>query len=124
MLAGISILIAEDCPEIQFLLATMLREIGASVDVADNGKEAIEKALNAPFDVILMDIQMPLMDGFEATRALRAAGYRKPIIALTAYAMAEERSRTASAGCDVHLTKPIDPDQLFSTVLKLALQGS
>lgn len=107
------ILLADDGADNQRLIAHVLRKAGATVDVVENGKDAVDRALAArasgrAFDVVLMDMQMPVMDGYAATRALRAAGYTGTIIALTAHAFAEERSKCLHAGCDEFASKPID----------------
>jgi signal transduction histidine kinase/ActR/RegA family two-component response regulator len=111
------VLLVEDDPLIQRLLLTILTKAGADVSVADNGQEAVEAVLAArgsgtPFDMVLMDLLMPVMDGFEATSRLRDRGYTGPIIALTADGMQETRDRCMEAGCDSHLTKPIQADRL------------
>jgi CheY-like chemotaxis protein len=127
------ILLAEDGPDNQRLISLLLRKAGADVTIAQNGQEALEKALATcpgsgrrwsdpaePFDVILMDMQMPLTDGYEATRRLRAAGYTRPIVALTAHAMSDDRQKCLDAGCDDYLPKPIEREQLLEMVAKHA----
>jgi CheY-like chemotaxis protein/nitrogen-specific signal transduction histidine kinase len=116
LLDGIRVLFAEDSKDNQFLITRMLTRFGAIVETADNGIQATRAGITGDFDIILMDIQMPEMDGYEATRVLREAGFKKPIIALTAHAMAEERARTKAAGCDGHLTKPLNLGEIIDTI--------
>lgn len=120
-LEGFHLLLAEDAPDNQKLLSKVLRHLGAKVDVASDGKEAVAKALNDQYDAVLMDIQMPGLDGYCATQKLRTQGYDKPIIALTAHAMREERERTLKAGFNDYVTKPIDRRTLL-TALKKAVK--
>ena len=115
-LKDLTILIAEDSKDNQTFLSRILTKNGASLEIANDGEEAIAKALQGSFDMVLMDVQMPRVNGLEATRALRKAGYQKPIIALTAHAMAEERIRTKEAGCNRHLTKPVNITELLATI--------
>jgi signal transduction histidine kinase/DNA-binding response OmpR family regulator len=115
------VLLAEDTPDLQRLFAHYLRTAGADVELANNGVTACERALAAttagnPFDVILMDMQMPDLDGEQATMRLRHAGYTGPIIALTAHTMPSEREKCLRAGCDEFLSKPSDPLTLIETI--------
>lgn len=115
-LADVAVLVAEDAPDNQLLIRRWLGKFGASIEIVTNGEAAVERALAQNFDVVLMDIQMPVMDGYSATQELRRRGYNKPIIALTAHAMSNERERCLSAGCNDHLTKPINPKMLLETI--------
>lgn len=115
-LKGLKILLAEDGPDNRILITRMLQMNGADVASVDNGRDVIDKALEGDYDLILMDIQMPIMNGYDATKSLRKASYRKPIIALTAYAMKEERERCLSVGCDEYLTKPIDYPEFLAKI--------
>ena len=115
------ILLAEDGPDNQRLISFVLKKAGAKVTLAENGLIAHDKAREAretgePFDVILMDMQMPIMDGYTATGKLREAGYTGPIIALNANAMAGDDEKCFQAGCDGYATKPIDRKKLFATI--------
>lgn len=120
-LQGLRVLLAEDAPDNQYLISYLLKKNGASVDVAGNGVEAVRKGLSADYDIVLMDIQMPVLDGFDATRELRRRGFARPIIALTAHAMREEREECMRAGFTDHLSKPIDSGRLIEAVAGHAL---
>jgi len=113
------ILLAEDGPDNQRLIAFHLRKAGATVDVADNGRQALamlDKASDGgtPYDLLLTDIQMPEMDGYTLARTLRERGSAIPIVALTAAAMSEDRTKCLSAGCDYYASKPIYRSDLLS----------
>lgn len=113
------ILLVED-NELNFEIAkTVLEEAGFRVDGASNGKEAVDKASDNTYDVILMDIQMPIMDGYEATKELRKLGNRTPIIAMTANAFSEDRKKAKEVGMDGYISKPIDVKSLASTIMNI-----
>jgi PAS domain S-box-containing protein len=115
-LAGLRGLIAEDYPFNLKLAQVLLEKLGVSVKTACNGKEAIEEIRKGGLDFVLMDVQMPVMDGLEATRVLRKEQIALPIIALTANATAQDRARCLEAGMDSYLSKPIDKKKLQETI--------
>ena len=122
------ILLAEDGPDNQRLISFVLRKAGADVVIVENGQLAVDAAMKAlensnPFHVILMDMQMPVLDGYGATALLRAKDYRGTVIALTAHAMDSDRNKCLQAGCDGYSTKPIEKDMLFQQI-KNASKGS
>jgi two-component system, sensor histidine kinase and response regulator len=126
---GLSILLAEDNAVNQKLATRLLENLGARVEVAGNGLEAIEALRARDFDAVLMDCQMPVMDGYDATRQLRqtSSGVRNPnicVIALTAHALATDRAKCLDAGMNDYLTKPIDPAQLRLALSKAAPQAA
>jgi two-component system sensor histidine kinase/response regulator len=121
--SGRRILLAEDNPVNQKLATRLLQRLGAHVEVAPNGMVALQALRDAHFDAVLMDCQMPLLDGYEATRQLRAAdsGVRNskiPVIALTAHALATDRAKCLAAGMDDYLTKPINPTHLHNALAR------
>jgi CheY-like chemotaxis protein/HPt (histidine-containing phosphotransfer) domain-containing protein len=118
-----NILLVEDGDTNRKLLRVTLSRSGANVATAENGKIALHLAGEESFDLVLMDMQMPVMDGYTATRILRDRGFTGPIIALTAHAMKGDREKCEAAGCSGYLTKPINMDELLKTVL-LATNGA
>lgn len=110
------ILLAEDSPDNQKLISMHIRRTGAEVTVAENGKIAVNRAMEKPYDLILMDMQMPVMGGLEATAALREFGCDTPIVALTANAMKSDRDKYIAAGANDFLTKPIDLDRFYEAL--------
>ncbi len=117
------VLVAEDSKDIERVLAYYLGRAGLDVEFAANGREAVKKALGGTFDLILMDMQMPVLDGVGATMQLRKAGYVGPIIALTAHAMSGDRSRFMKAGLTDYLTKPIAAQSLFASLARHLPEG-
>jgi two-component system, sensor histidine kinase and response regulator len=116
---GARVLLAEDDPVNQHVARAFLEMFGLEVTIAANGLEAVDHIKRAHFDVVLMDMQMPEMDGIHATRAIRLLpqGERLPIIAMTAAAMDEDRQACLAAGMDAHISKPIDPKELVRNLL-------
>ncbi len=119
LLNDMRILLVEDSPDNQMLIRRILVRNGANVAMADNGSQGVHRALESEFDIVLMDIQMPMMDGYTAIKKLREKNYPVPIIALTAHAMEEERRKTKAAGFSAHVTKPIEFSELIDTILQV-----
>jgi signal transduction histidine kinase/ActR/RegA family two-component response regulator len=116
-----TVLVAEDGPDNQRLITKILGSAGLRVEIAANGRLACEKVLGAleagaGYDIVLMDMQMPELDGYDATRLLRSQGYTGPIIALTAHAMVGQRERCIAAGCDEYVPKPIKRTELLDKI--------
>lgn len=115
------VLLVEDGPDNQRIVMALMKKFGATVTLAENGSEAINAIAEAEstaneFDIVLMDMQMPVLDGYDATKRLRARGYDKPIIALTAHAMSDDRQKCLDAGCDDYDTKPINRKRLYERI--------
>ncbi len=117
---GANVLVAEDNVVNQVLVEGLLSEAGLGVVIAENGKKAVELAGKIKFDLILMDLQMPEMNGFDAARTIlgQPSPHHAPIIAMTADAMPRDRERCLAAGMVDHIAKPIEPNVLFDTLLK------
>jgi len=123
--AGAHILLVEDEPVNQEVARLFLQDAGLDVAVAGNGAVAVDMVRSTAFDLILMDMQMPEMDGLEATRQIRHMSdrWRLPIVAMTANAFAEDRAQCLAAGMDDFLSKPVEPDRLYSTLLRWLREG-
>lgn len=125
---ALHILLVEDNPVNQRLAVRLLEKRGHSVVVANNGKEALVELAKAPFALVLMDVQMPEMDGFAATKAIRqqeeSTGAHIPIVALTAHAMRGDRDRCLAAGMDAYLSKPLQAQQMFEVIEQLAFPST
>jgi CheY-like chemotaxis protein len=122
------ILLAEDGADNQRLISALLAQVGAEVVLAENGEHAVALVLEAeqsgrPFDAILMDMRMPVMDGYQATTQLRTKGITTPIIAITAHAMSGDSEACFAAGCTDYLSKPIDRITLLTTVARHAMKS-
>lgn len=123
-----NVLVAEDSTDSQKLIAFYLRKMGLESVIVPDGRQAVNNALAAvgagnPFDMILMDMQMPSLDGYEATKELRQRGYKGVIVALTANALAGDREKCLDAGCNDYLTKPIERDVFVGTCARLLCKG-
>jgi len=121
-LDGVKVLIVDDAPDNQHLIGRYLTRRGATIESAENGAEGTKKALAGAYDIVLMDIQMPVMDGYTATQYLRSAGYKKPNLALTAHADYEVRTKHLNVGCKDQLTKPINQKDLIRLIVNLVHQ--
>jgi CheY-like chemotaxis protein/anti-sigma regulatory factor (Ser/Thr protein kinase) len=119
-LKGINALVVDDSADNQFLIKHILTEEGAQVDTANNGLEGVDKALKTQYHIIVMDIQMPVLDGNSAISKLRSLGYRKPIVALTAEVLKSQKEESLQRGFDEYLSKPLDCKLLIKTVERLA----
>ncbi|OEZ97481.1 signal transduction histidine-protein kinase BarA [Duganella sp. HH101] len=119
-LAGLRLLLVEDNPLNQQVASALLELEGAQVDVAGNGREGVDRVASGPrYDAVLMDMQMPVMDGNEATRLLRAQGHTSlPILALTANVLEAERDECRAAGVDDFISKPIEFEDMVATVAR------
>ncbi|MEN3365483.1 MAG: hypothetical protein V7606_2757, partial [Burkholderiales bacterium] len=117
--AGARVLVVDDGPENRRLVKLVLEESGLPVEEAENGEIGLAKALAGRFDMVLMDMQMPVMDGYAATRLLREGGYTKPVFALTAHAMKGFEQEIMAAGCSGYVTKPIDIDRMMQSIAEV-----
>ncbi|MBL7542722.1 MAG: response regulator [Bdellovibrionaceae bacterium] len=117
-LLGFKILLVEDSVDNQMLFSRYLQNVAAEIEIANDGLEALEKLNHNSYDVVLMDIQMPNLDGYETTQILRRQGLRTPIIALTAHALKEERDRALNMGFDDYLTKPLNVRLLVEMLIR------
>jgi signal transduction histidine kinase/CheY-like chemotaxis protein len=122
-LEGIHVLLADDHPDLRMALGRSLRIQGASVTFAKDGSEVLTLVKNGAFDVVVMDVLMPVMNGLQATRALRADGNRVPVIAISADAAPEMRTLTMDAGCDAQISKPFDPYDLAVLINRVRQQS-
>ncbi len=118
-LSGASVLLVDDAGDNLMLFTALLQGHGAKVDTASDGNEAIMKVMDKKYDIILMDLQMPQKDGFDAAFELRRNGFKKPILALSALAMKEERQKALTAGCSDHMAKPVNAYQLVRKVTEM-----
>lgn len=121
-LSEIRILLVEDNELNQQVAMEFLQETGASIELAIDGLQALSAAKNITFDLILMDIQMPEMDGLQATTAIRQFDQTTPIVAMTAHAMESDRERSLASGMNGHITKPIEPVELYNTICSFVTQ--
>ncbi|MBW2408383.1 MAG: PAS domain S-box protein, partial [Deltaproteobacteria bacterium] len=125
-LQGVHVLLVEDNKINQQVASEILQGAGLTVSLADDGQEAVDAIQKNEYDAVLMDVQMPVMDGYTATKTIRnldSESRNVPIIAMTAHAMAGDEDKSLQAGMNGHITKPIDPDQLFSTLQKWIKPG-
>jgi CheY-like chemotaxis protein/HPt (histidine-containing phosphotransfer) domain-containing protein len=123
-LEGVRVLLVEDGESNRKLISLVLRDVGADVTTAENGQVGVDLAMRTPIDLILMDMQMPVMDGYAAATLLRQRGVTVPIFALTAHAMMGDEEKCRAAGCSGYVTKPVDTDLLIRAIAKtLGISG-
>lgn len=124
-LADTRVLVAEDNQLNQEVARELLEAVSVNVTIVENGAQAVEAVIKEPFDAVLMDVQMPVMGGLEATRMIRKKTECEtlPIIAMTAHAMAGDREKSLAAGMNAHITKPVDPQELYSTLIRWITGG-
>ncbi len=122
-LAGARVLLVEDGSTNRKLISLYLRRAGMEVATAENGQVGVTMAGEVDFDLILMDMQMPVMDGYTAARRLRTMGIAVPIVALTAHAMSGDEQKCLAAGCSAYLSKPISADRLVQTLADVVLSA-
>ncbi len=118
------VLLVDDAATNRLLVSLMLEQMGYAVQTAEDGQEAVEATRAGRFDVVLLDMQMPVMDGYAAATQMRADGLDTPIVALTADAMSDAAQRCLAAGCDAYLAKPVDEEHLAQRLAELCGQGS
>lgn len=116
--SGKKILVVEDTVDNQTLVRLFLAKTEAQIDFVSNGRDGVDAALKTPYDIILMDMQMPVMDGFTATKEIRKGGTKAPIIAMTGYAMKKDQDRCFEVGCTDYIAKPFDRSTLLKSILK------
>jgi len=119
-----NILVAEDARTNQVLIKSLLKRLGLKVTIVEDGNQVVQEAMSAQFDLIFMDIEMPNMNGYEATKAIRKKRLKTPIIALTAYAMKGDDEKCFAAGCDDYISKPIEHKKLLQTLTKYLSEGN
>jgi CheY-like chemotaxis protein/HPt (histidine-containing phosphotransfer) domain-containing protein len=123
-LPAMRVLLVEDGETNRELVSLVLTEAGATVVSAENGKTGVQLAREQPFDLILMDMQMPVMDGYTATRTLRSLGLKVPIVALTAHAMRDDVDKCLAAGCSGYLAKPVQIDRMIEAIRSAVAESS
>lgn len=122
-LSKLTILVVDDVRLNREFAVEMLAELGVAADVAENGQQAVDKVQQKPFDVVLMDLEMPVMNGLEACKAIRDLGGHftsLPIIAMTAHSVDKVKTRCLETGMNYFLTKPFDANQVVQTLFKMA----
>ena len=124
-LTGFRLLVAEDGLDNQRLISYLLSRAGAEVEIVENGRLAVEAVAKAeqPIDLVVLDMQMPVMDGYSAAAALRVTDYEQPIVALTAHAMEGDREKALKAGCDAYAAKPINAPDFIALLTRLVREG-